>query len=258
MNAGGSAVDVVRRWHEALNCGDLERLAAVMADDVGFVGPRGAGRGAGLVRDWAERSGIRLVPERWFARDGTVVVGERAAWRSPETGDLSPPSEVASVFHVRDGLVRRVARYDTIAEALGAAGLDESTEVDPDAPSGTDAANAGSGSRLVIAREHLPYVGNSHELEGHLHADTPLSIIFFDGPPGSGPKLHRHPYAEVFIVLEGSATFTVGEATIDVSGGQIAIAPANTPHKFVNSGDGPLRQIDIHANERFITDWLEE
>jgi mannose-6-phosphate isomerase-like protein (cupin superfamily) len=29
------------------------------------------------------------------------------------------------------------------------------------------------------------------------------------------------------------------------------------PHKFVNSGAGPLRQIDIHANDRFVTEWLE-
>jgi hypothetical protein len=26
----------------------------------------------------------------------------------------------------------------------------------------------------------------------------------------------------------------------------------------VNSGTGPLRQIDIHANDRFITEWLED
>jgi mannose-6-phosphate isomerase-like protein (cupin superfamily) len=35
------------------------------------------------------------------------------------------------------------------------------------------------------------------------------------------------------------------------------IVPADVPHKFVNSGDGPLRQIDIHVSPRFITDWLE-
>ena len=70
--------------------------------------------------------------------------------------------------------------------------------------------------------------------------------------------MHRHPYAEVFLVQEGSATFTVGEETIDVTGGQIVVAPAGIPHKFVNSGAGPLRQIDIHANDRFVTEWLED
>jgi mannose-6-phosphate isomerase-like protein (cupin superfamily) len=111
---------------------------------------------------------------------------------------------------------------------------------------------------LVVNKVDLLYVGNSHEFEGYLYGDAPVCVILFDGPPGSGPKLHRHPYAEVFLVQEGSATFTVGEDTIDVTGGQILIAPAGVPHKFVNSGAGPLRQIDIHANDRFVTAWLEE
>jgi hypothetical protein len=27
-------------------------------------------------------------------------------------------------------------------------------------------------------------------------------------------------------------------------------------HRFVNSGDGPLRQIDIHVSRAFDTEWL--
>ena len=110
---------------------------------------------------------------------------------------------------------------------------------------------------VVVNTVDLPFSGNSHELEGYLHGNAPVCLILFDGAPGSGPALHRHPYAEVFIVQEGSATFTVGNETVDVSAGQIVVAPAEIPHKFVNSGAGPLRQIDIHANDRFVTEWLE-
>jgi mannose-6-phosphate isomerase-like protein (cupin superfamily) len=110
----------------------------------------------------------------------------------------------------------------------------------------------------IIAKDELPFSESSHELEGHRHGNSPMSIIFFDGPPGSGPKLHRHPYAEVFIVQEGRATFTLDGASFDVSAGQIIVAPPDAAHKFVNSGDGPLRQIDIHASNRFVTEWLEE
>ena len=109
----------------------------------------------------------------------------------------------------------------------------------------------------IIARDELPYRGSSHELEGYLHGGADISVIFFDGPPGSGPLLHRHPYAEVFIVQEGQATFTVGDASLDVTGGQIVVAPAGVPHKFINTGSGQLRQLDIHLSDRFITEWLE-
>ena len=110
----------------------------------------------------------------------------------------------------------------------------------------------------VINRADLPYVGNSHELEGYLHGGAPVCLIFFDGPPGSGPTLHRHPYSEIFVIQDGSVTFTVGDATIEATAGQIVIAPTGVPHKFVNSGTGPLRQLDIHANDRFVTEWLED
>ena len=78
-----------------------------------------------------------------------------------------------------------------------------------------------------------------------------------DAPPGGGPKLHRHPYEEVFVVQEGNATFTAGEEIIEVSGGHVVVVPAGVAHKFVNSGTGRLRQVNIHASDRFLTEWLE-
>jgi mannose-6-phosphate isomerase-like protein (cupin superfamily) len=81
-------------------------------------------------------------------------------------------------------------------------------------------------------------------------------LIVVDAPP-DGPKLHRHPYEEVFVVQEGSATFTVGEDVIEARGGQVVVVPAGVAHKFVNSGAGRLRQVDIHASDHFVTEWLE-
>ena len=98
----------------------------------------------------------------------------------------------------------------------------------------------------------------AHEFEGYRYDGAGVSFIVVDAPPGSGPKLHRHPYEEVFIVQEGSVTFTAGDEVIEAAGGQAVVVPAGVPHKFVNSGVGRLRQVDIHASERFITEWLEE
>jgi mannose-6-phosphate isomerase-like protein (cupin superfamily) len=94
------------------------------------------------------------------------------------------------------------------------------------------------------------------ELQGY-HLGANVSVIVVDAPPGSGPKLHRHPYEEVFVVQEGNATFTAGDETTEVEGGQVVVVPAGVPHKFVNSGTGRLRQVDIHASDRFVTEWLE-
>ena len=77
---------------------------------------------------------------------------------------------------------------------------------------------------------------------------------------GVGPRLHRHPYAETFIIRRGSATFSVGagddERSIVGRAGQVLVVPANTPHRF-STGPYGYEAVHIHANERFVTEWLE-
>lgn len=83
-----------------------------------------------------------------------------------------------------------------------------------------------------------------------------VSLIVVDLGPGEGPALHRHTYPEVFVVLEGEATFTLGDEERMVCGGEVVVAPAGVAHRFVNSGGGRLRQVDIHESPRFDTEWL--
>jgi quercetin dioxygenase-like cupin family protein len=109
----------------------------------------------------------------------------------------------------------------------------------------------------VIDRDELPHSGSAHRFEGYLYGDANVSFFLSEAPPGQGPKLHTHPYAEVFVVQEGDLTFTVGDDIIEATGGQIFVAPAGVPHKFVNSGTGRTRHIDIHTSRRIATQWLE-
>ena len=94
--------------------------------------------------------------------------------------------------------------------------------------------------------------------EGSQYGDTNVSFFLIDAPPGDGPSLHSHPYEEIFVIQAGQVTFTVGGATIEATAGQIVIAPAGIPHKFVNSGKAPLRSINIHPISHMITEWLED
>ena len=94
--------------------------------------------------------------------------------------------------------------------------------------------------------------------DGFQYGDTKVSFFLLDAPPGDGPLLHSHPYEEIFVIQAGQVTFTVGDATMEVTGGQIVIAPAGVPHKFVNSGKTLLRSINIHPVPRMITEWLED
>ena len=113
-------------------------------------------------------------------------------------------------------------------------------------------------SARVLDRTDLPHSETAYELEGGEYGVIGASVIVVDAPPGGGPRLHKHPYAEIFVLLEGRATFMAGEDVIEAAGGQMVIVPAGVPHKFVNSGTGPLRQVDIHPSGRFNTEWLKD
>ncbi len=108
-----------------------------------------------------------------------------------------------------------------------------------------------------VREEELPKDVVSRDLVGERFGGIGVCVLFVDAGPGEGPKLHRHPYAELLIVLEGTATFHDGVEPRIVNGGEVAIVDANQPHAFVNSGQGRLRQIDIHLSPRFETEWLE-
>jgi quercetin dioxygenase-like cupin family protein len=108
----------------------------------------------------------------------------------------------------------------------------------------------------LIELDDLPRTQHAHEFVGADHGDVPFSIILVHSAPGAGPALHRHPYAEVFVVESGLATIRLGEDEVVARGGQIAVAPANVPHGFTNTGDGELRLTAIHGASRFDTEWL--
>jgi len=109
----------------------------------------------------------------------------------------------------------------------------------------------------ILSRDELLHDGNTYEFEGIRHQATEVSFIWVDMPPGGTVRLHKHPYKEIFIIQEGVATFTVGSTTLEAHAGQIIIVPANVAHKFMNLSDRSLKQIDIHVNKQFLTQWLE-
>jgi quercetin dioxygenase-like cupin family protein len=103
----------------------------------------------------------------------------------------------------------------------------------------------------LINLDQLPFVGMSHEFVGETQG-APFSAYIVSARPGQGPPLHTHPYVEVAFTLEGCATLTVGDEQREVQAGGIVVIPAGTPHRFVNSGDTLLRQIDVHASPKFL------
>jgi mannose-6-phosphate isomerase-like protein (cupin superfamily) len=96
-------------------------------------------------------------------------------------------------------------------------------------------------------------IGNCSLFLARLHSAGAVG-----GAGGQGASLHRHPYAEVFLVQEGKVAFVVGSETVIVNSGNVVIVPALTPHKFTNVGTTPLRMCGIHPTTEIIQHQLEE
>ena len=112
---------------------------------------------------------------------------------------------------------------------------------------------------LVIDTESLrPEGGGAPLFEGYRWGGARVSFFVSNAAPGRGVSLHRHPYEEVFLLLGGEARFWVDGRSLDAHAGHVLVAPAGSAHKFINSGSGPLRSVNIHANDRNVAEWLPE
>lgn len=70
--------------------------------------------------------------------------------------------------------------------------------------------------------------------------------------PGSGPTPHVHPYAEIFVIEAGQGRYQIGNDSIDAGAGDIVLVPPDSPHGFVNIGEGVLRHTAIHEGAEHI------
>jgi mannose-6-phosphate isomerase-like protein (cupin superfamily) len=93
-------------------------------------------------------------------------------------------------------------------------------------------------------------------LFGADHGAT-ISLIFDNSEPGQGPRLHRHPYDETWVIEAGTVTFHSGEERFQAGAGDVVIVPPGAPHKFINDGPGRSKMLCIHASPTFQTEWLE-
>ena len=107
----------------------------------------------------------------------------------------------------------------------------------------------------VVRRESLPWNTIAHEFVGDDHGVS-ITFLHVAAALGRGVALHKHPYAEIIVVLEGEAALDDGIETRIVHAGDIVVIPAGQPHGFTNSGLSVLKQIDIHTSPRFVTEWL--
>ena len=92
---------------------------------------------------------------------------------------------------------------------------------------------------------------------GLAHGIIGVSYVRVSLDPGAERAAQHHPYDKVVIVEEGRGTATVEGESHQVEAGQTLTVPARTTHALANTGDGPLRLLELHANGRVIDEAAE-
>ena len=99
--------------------------------------------------------------------------------------------------------------------------------------------------------------GGTARFEGEAHGSG-ASFFLVRNAPGEGAQLHIHPYPETWVVRGGRVRFTVGGQPAEAAAGDIVVAPANVPHKFVSLGPELLEMVCIHPSPRILQTDLAE
>ena len=92
---------------------------------------------------------------------------------------------------------------------------------------------------------------------GHEHgANVSCFVVRFE--KGNGPRRHRHPYEETFILLEGEVRLVTDGTSRVVGPDTIVVIPDGTWHEFTVTSESPVRMVNVHPVARMVTEWAEE
>ncbi|HVG22980.1 MAG TPA: cupin domain-containing protein [Thermoanaerobaculia bacterium] len=87
-------------------------------------------------------------------------------------------------------------------------------------------ANPAEGARLRVVGDTVRVLAASQDTGGA------YEVFEVEGPEGSGPPPHAHPWSEAYVVIDGEAEVLVDGARSRATAGCFYHIPAGTPHAY--------------------------
>ncbi|NOT42910.1 MAG: cupin domain-containing protein [Alphaproteobacteria bacterium] len=85
-------------------------------------------------------------------------------------------------------------------------------------------------------------------------------VFLQQGPEGSGPPPHSHPWDESFYVVKGAIDFGIGDESMTATPGTLVHLPAGTTHwfRFAKGGGEMISMTSREAASHMFTDIARE
>jgi mannose-6-phosphate isomerase-like protein (cupin superfamily) len=90
-----------------------------------------------------------------------------------------------------------------------------------------------------------------HLLQGRQYGFAALTLIITETYPGGGPPLHVHACEEAHVLLDGQASYILGDQRFTATAPYVVKIPAGVPHAFVNVGAQPFRLVCAFPDSGF-------
>lgn len=87
-------------------------------------------------------------------------------------------------------------------------------------------ANPADGARLHVVGDVVRVLATSNQTGGS------YEIFELEGPQGSGPPPHAHPWSEAYVVVAGEADVYIEGTRLDATPGSFFHIPAGTTHGY--------------------------
>jgi mannose-6-phosphate isomerase-like protein (cupin superfamily) len=70
-----------------------------------------------------------------------------------------------------------------------------------------------------------------------------------------GAERHRHPYEEIFVLLDGEIDFTIDGESGHATSETVIVIPAHTWHEFTAVTADGVKMVNIHPVAQMQTEW---
>lgn len=76
-------------------------------------------------------------------------------------------------------------------------------------------------------------------------------------PPGTSIRLHTHSTVEQVVIIEGEGVAELNGEQVPVKPYDTTVIPAGEPHRFINSGEGPMSILWIYGGRTVMRTFMD-